>query len=373
MKMEAQKFKANRHKFYVDLARALDDKEVLTTYFEVASKRARERKKPKTAQFYRMILARLDSGSLAHALRPFLPPFDIMLLTAYESGEKLTDGLRMMAKAVLVLRRMKMSIAGAVIFPTFMLVFLGLMQTFMAIEAIPALESVSPSKNWPAAGQALAWMAKGIRSNGLYIVALSAAFGYLIGWLLPTWTGPYRRKLEDIPFSPFQIYRDYQGALFLLAVGAMLSAKVSLVDALQRLRANNSSKWFNWHINMIMKNLNRDSDNPGRAMATGIFNREVSDRIEDYSRRSSFISAMEKLGVEMMDDTADQLANMAKKLNIVLMLVVGALFIFTVIGFLTTSYDLDRQVRRQMRADNGQIVVAAHHAAFSPTKQGESA
>lgn len=70
------------------------------------------------------------------------------------------------------------------------------------------------------------------------VLSVLLTFAYLIARLLPTWTGPRRKRYDKFPI--FSMYRELQAADWMTTFATLLKGGMSDLDALKVLRQNSS-------------------------------------------------------------------------------------------------------------------------------------
>ena len=91
------------------------------------------------------------------------------------------------------------------------------------------------------------------------------------------------------------------------------------------------------------------SANYGQAFDTGVFDRELSNRIVDYSRRSAnFADVIQKLGIKGVEDARKRVQKSAKALNVSLLVINGVVVGFLMVGATMTSQSLSNGLRSEL-------------------------
>jgi type II secretory pathway component PulF len=322
-------FGSRRAEFYADLAEALADRGVLVDILESQLERLRERQDVET-ELYELWLSRLDDRPFSEALRGTVPNLDVMVLGASEGAGGLTKGLEFLTLTVDASRQMKSAVIGALAMPiTLGMVMLSFILLF-SFWIVPMCASMLPPDKWPGLGQILYGVSQLVTNYGWFLGGIGVAGGAGIWRSLSQWAGPARVKAER--FLPvYAIYRDYTGSIFLVALAALMQAGVGIAEALTELR-HDAPKWLQWHIDEILHGLDIESDQPARAFRTGVFSRIITDRVEDYGKRSDFREALGKVGLASINKTVKQVTVSARALNILLIGVVTAVTLFLSAG-----------------------------------------
>lgn len=333
-----------RAEFFHDLALSLEEK---TSLFKAISKlevRAR-RREPLMAPLYFEILSRLESGSLALAMNKVVSPVENLILDAVQTGSDiaLADGLKHLAGLTEQIDAMSSLIRKAIFYPAILLTLFAMMATGFSFFAVPVLEQLLPPEKWPPLGQGLYFVASAIRSYGVFLIAAIVAAVFMFAWSLPNWTSPTRRWLDK--FLPFSIYRDYNSALIIVALGCMMRANISVRSSLER-SIEFASPWMRWHLRTIIRRLaTANSSSFGLAFQTGLLSSKIEDRIEDAGERVNPVDSFIKIGNGIMFSTSRSLEKTASRLNALLMALCGLSLLLMMAGFFTTAFELQRGIK----------------------------
>lgn len=344
--MARSDFNSNRADFYMDLAEALDDKASLYSHLEKMRTRAHQRK-----QGISILLAqwvkRMEHGKpFSEAVRGTVPSMDGMILRASEDSGKLAQGLRFLSAAVSKAGNMKSALVSAIAMPALLTLFQVAIISGFSYFMVPILTQIMKPEKWPLLGRMLFGLSQFVVAFGPYLLILLIAGIVAFVLSLPRWTGPMRARFDR--HLPYSIYRDYNGAIFLVTVAALMQSGVGLIESLKILREA-GSPWMRWHISKMINSLERDSTNPAAALNTGILPPKIADRISDYGERSSFTESMGKIGLTAVDRVAEIVSKSAKTMNTVMTIFVGGTLLFLMLGVLLTAQHASQEIRSQTR------------------------
>ena len=333
-----------RSAFYFDLASTLADRVPLFSTFRKYESRAR-RRAPHMAVVYLHMARSIQQGSLADALEGVASSMERIVLDAVQTGgdESMARGLAFLSETVDKTERMQDAVRKAVTYPVLLLLVFSLMLVGFSKFAVPVLVELIPPQNWPPMGKVLYALSQYIEHFGLLtlVVVLGAIAGFV--WSLPNWAGPSRVRADAR--VPYSIYRDYQGAILILALASLMQAQVSLHASLDR-ALRYSSPWMRWHLQWVLKRLSKgDSRSFGTAFQTGLLSPTLEDRVQDASERSDPIAAFVRIGSSSVDITVRDLERSAKVLNMVLLGICGVLLAIMMIGFFSTAFSLESSMR----------------------------
>lgn len=339
-----RQLRRERSAFYYDLASTLADRVPLFSTFRKYESRAR-RRAPHMAPMYLHMARAIQQGSLADALEGVANAMEQIVLDAVQTGgdEGMAKGLGFLSDTVDKTERMQDAVRKAVAYPLLLLVVFSLMLTGFSKFAVPVLAELLPPQEWPPMGQVLYALSQFIDHFGLLtLVVLLGALAAFI-WSLPNWSGPSRARADA--HVPYSIYRDYQGAILILALASLMQVQVSLNASLER-ALRYSSPWMRWHLQWILRRLAKgDSRAFGTAFQTGLLSPTLEDRIQDASERSDPVAAFVRIGTTSVDLTVRDLERSARVLNMLLLGVCGLMLAIMMIGFFSTAFSLENALR----------------------------
>ena len=350
MWLASNAFHGLRAEFYADLAEALKDDAALTDEINKFAARA-NKEKDILAPLYRLWYHRMDDRAFSQALVGTVPDSDVMVLDAAEASGKLTDGLEFLSIVITATKVMASALKKAVAGFVFLTGLLTLLLAAFSFYGVPVIEELVPPKDWPWLGQVLRDLAQFITGYWIGISAVMIGTSVLYIWALPNWCGQARVIVDRyVPF--FSIYRDFQGAVFLVSMAALMKSGVSLTEALEKLQRR-GSPWLRWHIRKILMRLDYEEE-PARAFDTGLFNKRLTWRIIDFGSRAkgNFAIAIEKVGLTTMDRVTESVVRSAERINRVLMLVNAVMLAFMVTATMLTMYEAQTSLQKQVNSVN---------------------
>jgi type II secretory pathway component PulF len=337
---------AMRADFYFDLSISLEDQVPIFNAIKKYESRAR-RRDPAMAPLYFEMLRNVREGSLAGAMQGIGTPVERIILDAIQTGNDkvLADGLRHLSGVVEETDAMLAAVRKAITYPLILVVLFTVMITAFSLFAVPVLEQLMHPDKWPLLGRGLYFVSKVIRNFGIFILLGAIGSVMLFNWALPNWMSPMRRRLDK--FLPFSMYRDYNGALLVVALAAMMQANISIRAALER-SIKFASPWMRWHLRQILRRLATvDSVAFGTAFQTGLLSTAIEDRIEDASERSNPVESFVKIGNSAIARTSKSMEKSAGRLNSILLALCGIALLFMMAGFFTTAFELQNGIKAQ--------------------------
>jgi toxin coregulated pilus biosynthesis protein E len=258
----------------------------------------------------------------------------------------LADGLRFLAKTIKDQRGMTGAMIAAIVMPAIVSVVMIGFMVILALFVVPVFVEIAPVEKWKSIGKILYNISYAITHYGIFmlIAAVAAICGFI--WTLGNWTGAGRSIVDK--HLPYSVYRDYNGALFLVALAVMMHSGDTLVRALEALKAR-STPWLRWHIVRIIRNVDKMAGNYGESFATGIFSQQLTNRIVDYSRRSSELDkVISRIGVDGIEKVRKEVESGAKLMNSLLIAGLGALLAFMLVGTILTAQGLSESLKEEV-------------------------
>lgn len=326
-------FSGMRAEFYEDLAESLDDRAVLVDHLKKHMVRAKANGS-KLSGLYALWLRRMDTLSFSGALRGTVPTMDSMVLLAAESSGNLPQGLRFLTFSVRSVAKIRGTIIMAITMPVVVIAMItGMMYGFGAFM-VPILSSIVQVEHWPAMGRLMYAVSMFVLHYGLYMFAGMGAVVAAVMWALPNWSGTTRAKFEGL--FPFSLYRDYNSAVMLVSLSGLMQSGTSLVGSLKAIRTS-SPPWLSWHMSQVLRRLDKESATPGRAFDTGVMPKDLYERVLDYGERSSFQSALKKIGNQSLENLDKAVQKKAKIVNQLLLALSGGIMAMVIGSVMLTA------------------------------------
>lgn len=337
-------FGSNRQEFYEDFASALRDGAAPNDRLRKMAEKSR-RRRTGWSSLYEHWLRKMRRMQFAHALQNTVPPYEVMVLTAAEESARLDEAMGHLSRAIGLQGKIKSTYLMSLISPVFATIaILGFLVAYALLIAPQNLESL-PLAKWPPISLQLYAISNALVDHWLWI---GAGFGVAISavrWSRPNWRGRFRAKVDCLPLLPWKSYRENESNSFLVSLAILLqSNNHGMKEALLRMRQF-ASPWLGWHITQMLKRLALTPDMPARALDTGLFSNRVMDRIEDYSERSEFYIALQKLAFDHGDKAVEAAMRRAVLSGFAALGIVGMVMVVIVLGNFEFNQAMDAYVR----------------------------
>lgn len=337
-------FSANRQEFYEDFASALRDEAAPNERLKKMAAKSRQRKTG-WAPLYEHWLRKMRRVSFAHALQNTVPAYEVMVLTAAEESARLDEAMEHLSRAIGVQGEIKSAYFMSLISPIFATVaVLGFLVGYAVFIGPQNLESL-PIEKWPDITVMLYAVSNALVDRWYLFAAAAGLTMIAVRWSRPNWRGRVRSVVDSLPLLPWKSYRENESHNFLVSLAILLqSNNHGMKEALLRMRQF-ASPWLGWHITQMLKRLALTPEMPARALDTGLFTNRVMDRIEDYSERSEFYVALQKLAFDHADKNVKAALRRAVVSGFAAMAIVAAVMGVIILSSMEFSQAQDAYVR----------------------------
>ena len=339
-----RQMRKNRADFYYDIAGALEDRVPLFTILRKYEARARTRN-PGEALVYMDMIRALGPGSLTEALRDLAPSNELIMIDALQSvgDATMAEGLKFLSSTVEKTDAMVDTARKAIIYPMILVVLFSIMLTGFSVFIVPILTELLPPEKWPFLGRVLYWISQMIIHYGIFIALTVIGLVIAFFYSLPRWRSDLRKKFDQI--LPYSFYRDFSGAMLIVALASLMRTGVSLRSSLER-SMHYSSPWMRMHLREILKNLAKArTTHFGQAFQTGVLNQYLEDRVQDASERRNPVAAFVKIGVGSIDRVIATIQKSAARLSSIILIFCGIVLFIMMAGFFGTTMELQSGIR----------------------------
>jgi len=345
-RVQISKFKSNRLSFYEDY---LDSGLEMRDYCKYRAEQL-EGRGDSVHMTIRSIGDRLAKGmSVANALAPYVPATDVILLSAHESRGSLDEGMAQLIESVRAENQLKSDAISALIGPTGYLIVAILVVSYGVPMMVGSMGSALLNPATMTLDQRALVGLSNFMSNFAYVLdVLYLALPAVFIASLPRWTPTSRipgRQWLDRHFAPYAIYRSYQAALFLRALGAQLSVTPKMELALDTIRTN-SNKWLAAYVLLMQDRLPRYRVRPILALDVGLLDVEMIDSLVLISMRGDSEAA-----INARAGTAFKRAMKTIRVYVASIGVAGKVLLGIVLAWATFSL-MTQPLRQQMQLIN---------------------
>lgn len=297
----------------------------------IESKNGRKPNEP-FAIAMREIQKNLEKGmTFSQATRGWVPNEETLLLMSGNVSSLLVS-LENITGVVNGIKRIKRAMFSALAYPLFLLVLTIAIIIMVGLYLVPPLAEAAGSEViWRGTAASLVWVSsfagKYWHMFGAVLVGL-----VLLAWLsLPVWTGGLRTLFDKLP--PWSVYKLQISVSWLMSLSAMVSAGVSVPDAM-RLLADSSNRYL---ANILDETLHyiANGENLGSALAmTGkdFPNNEIIGDLIIYADMNDFDKNLDSIARDYMEDSVRKMENISSVLNSIGIILVSVIIGWVVFG-----------------------------------------
>lgn len=186
---------------------------------------------------------------LLDVLACWVPREEAALLGAGLKSGALAVALEQSDRLIDVRRRIVQEVVFASTYPLLLVIIFSLMLAVNNLKLVPTLSKMSDPASWTGALGVMYSLSGLTERWGMPSLTLGIVLLLLIIWSLPRWRGRIREMADGL--MPWSLYRDMQGAVFLMNVAALLEASLADIDVLQTLRRT-ASPWLRERIDAAL-------------------------------------------------------------------------------------------------------------------------
>jgi type II secretory pathway component PulF len=332
------RFQKVREVFYretrLDIAKkGLRNTETLFDRLETYEKRNRSRGQIVWTVFAKIRETMQRGESFSIAIKPFIPGDEYALLDiADESAQEdaVVRGFELAEMAASAKRVLSATTQLQMAYPALLLVYMYAYCMLFGGAIYPQILDSKPLDQWPDAGRWLYHIDSFAYNYWWLSLCLVIGLVTMYFYSLKRWTGHVRNRFDRLPML-WRNRRDLRAALLIVSLAGLFDSNLTLRAALDRL-LKTSDPWLRWHLKSMHRRLTARSDEPMRALDTGIFSLEIVDTITDAAGRDQFEAAIKNLGRESLDRVVDSVKRNARVTHYLMLGFAAALFLTIGIG-----------------------------------------
>ncbi|EBI1479862.1 general secretion pathway protein GspF [Salmonella enterica] len=311
---------SDRLKIYEDLSFLLDNNVKLEDAVRGMAENRREGTLRPGASVYCLqdVAQALTRGQpLDQGLRRWIPRNEAAIIQAGVQEKRLADALRRAIYLVLAVRDIRSTTLERLISPLLLFLSLIALACMMSWNFLPQLETLKPREQWQGS---LVWMAGISDLFGQHLVLWGIGTLFVAAW---TWwsfanlTGPARRMMDLFP--PWSVYREIQGATFLLNFAALSRAQVKEEDALLQLSLH-GSPWLRQRLNTAHR-LMKSGNSLGQSLYDSGYkfpSRDAINRMRLLTQGDGGEAIIDSFARNQLDRTLAGIRSLAGWLNLII-------------------------------------------------------
>ena len=274
----------------------------------------------------------LERGmSFSDATRGWVPPEETLLVTSGNLSN-LVVALENVGRVVDGTQRIRRAMVTAIAYPLFLLALTFGIIIMVGIYLVPPLAEVAGNNVvWTGTAASLIWVSDvSIKYWYMFAVVFAGAIG-LIWFSLPNLSGNLRTALDKLP--PWSVYKIQVSVGWLMSLGAMVSAGVTIPDAI-RMLSDNANRYLRRILDGALQFI-ANGDNLGVALSRTDSNFPDTEIIGDltiYADMNGFDENLNQIANDYLSESVRKMEKISNTLNSVGILLVSVIIAWVVLG-----------------------------------------
>lgn len=274
----------------------------------------------------------LERGmTFSEATRGWVPPNETLLVTSGNLSN-LVVALENVGRVVDGMQRIRRAMTTAVAYPLFLLALTFGIIIMVGIYLVPPLAEVAGnSVVWRGSARSLVWLSD-VSIKYWYVFLVVFASAVAIVWLtLSNWTGRLRATFDKFP--PWSTYKIQVSVGWLMSLAAMVSAGVTIPDAM-RMLADNANRYLRSILERALRFI-ANGDNLGRALQNtnrGFPDDEIIGDLTIYADMNGFDENLTQVANDYLNESVRKMEKISNTLNSMGILLVSAIIAWVVLG-----------------------------------------
>lgn len=263
----------------------------------------------------REIQKNMERGmTFSEATRGWVPGEETLLLMSGNMSNLLTS-LENISRVVDGVSRIKRAMVSALAYPLFLFVLTVGIIVMVGLYLVPPLtQAAGNGIEWKGTAQSLIWVSE-FANKYLYSFSICVVVLILLIWVsLANWTGKLRAVFDKYP--PWSIYKLQLSVSWMMSLAAMVSADVSVPDAMKML-ADNSNRYLSSILNETLHYIS-NGENLGVALASTGKNfpsEEIIGDLSIYSDMNDFDKSVNKIANDYMESAVRRMESISATMN----------------------------------------------------------
>jgi type II secretory pathway component PulF len=274
----------------------------------------------------------LERGmSFSDTTRGWLPDEETLLVTSGNISN-LVVALENTTRVIESARRIRSAVRSAVAYPLFLLILTFGIIVMVGLYLVPPLVEVAGSDViWRGAARGLIGMSDFTIKYWYMFVVGFLILVFVVGLSLNNWSGRLRAKFDKLP--PWNIYKIHISVGWLMSLSSMISAGITMPDAI-RMLADNASRYLRSILEEVLHYI-ANGDNLGVALARAgrdFPNKEIIGDLMIYADMTDFDKNITSIANDYLDDSVRKMESISNVLNSVGIMLVSAIIAWVVLG-----------------------------------------
>lgn len=274
----------------------------------------------------------LERGmSFSEATRGWVPPEETLLVTSGNLSN-LVVALENVGRVVDGTQRIRRAMTTAIAYPLFLLALTFGIIIMVGVYLVPPLAEVAGNQVvWRGTARSLVLLSDFSIKYWYYFVVVFASVVAIVWVSLANWSGRIRAMFDKLP--PWNVYKIQISVGWLMSLGAMVSAGVTIPDAM-RMLADNANKYLRKILESALRFI-ANGDNLGVALQKT--NRdfpeaEIVGDLTIYADMNGFDENLNQIANDYLNESVRKMEKISNTLNSVGILLVSAIIAWVVLG-----------------------------------------
>lgn len=274
----------------------------------------------------------LERGmSFSEATRGWVPPEETLLVTSGNLSN-LVVALENVGRVVDGTQRIRRAMTTAIAYPLFLLALTFGIIIMVGVYLVPPLAEVAGNQViWRGSARSLVWLSDFSIKYWYYFLVVFASAVAIIWLSLANWSGRMRAVFDKLP--PWNIYKIQVSVGWLMSLGAMVSAGVTIPDAI-RMLADSANKYLRKILESALRFI-ANGDNLGVALQKTNRDFPETEIIGDltiYADMNGFDENLNQIANDYLNESVRKMEKISNTLNSVGILLVSAIIAWVVLG-----------------------------------------
>ncbi|MCQ2567977.1 MAG: type II secretion system F family protein [Alphaproteobacteria bacterium] len=280
----------------------------------------------------RDIQQNLERGmTFAQATYDWVPREETLLMIS-GNVSSLVISLENVGRIVNGINRIKRAMWSAVTYPLFLFVLTVAIVIMVGLYLVPPLtEAAGSTVVWRGSAASLVWVSE-MAGKYWHLLAGGFAILFVLIWSsLPVWTGKLRTLFDKLP--PWNTYKLQLSVSWLMSLSAMVSAGVSVPDAM-RLLADYSNRYLADILEEALHYI-ANGENLGNALAATGKDFPSSEIVGDliiYSDMNDFAKNVSQIANDYLEESVRKMESISSVLNSIGIILVSIIIGWVVMG-----------------------------------------
>lgn len=274
----------------------------------------------------------LERGmSFSEATRGWVPPEETLLVTSGNLSN-LVVALENVGRVVDGTQRIRRAMTTAIAYPLFLLALTFGIIIMVGVYLVPPLAEVAGNQViWRGSARSLVWLSDFSIKYWYYFLVVFASAVAIIWLSLANWSGRMRAVFDKLP--PWNIYKIQVSVGWLMSLGAMVSAGVTIPDAI-RMLADSANKYLRKILESALRFI-ANGDNLGVALQKTNRDFPETEIIGDltiYADMNGFDANLNQIANDYLNESVRKMEKISNTLNSIGILLVSAIIAWVVLG-----------------------------------------